>query len=60
MTEKNPLDDLQYFSLVELSERRAFRIIYPFQSYNDALSMSSFLSLAESRQQLSQKLFKQN
>lgn len=44
---------------IEKIQRRAFRIIYPFQSYNDALSMSGCLSLAENRQQLSQKLFKQ-
>ena len=51
--------DLLMSDKIEKIQRRAFRIIYPFQSYNDALSMSGCLSLAENRQQLSQKLFKQ-
>ena len=44
---------------IENIQRRAFRNIYPFKSYSDGLSMSGCLSLAENRQQLSQKLFKQ-
>ena len=44
---------------IEKIQRRAFRIIYPFQSYSDTLSLSGCLSLAENRQQLSHRLFKQ-